>query len=167
MSGCGDDDALPGGLPAVCYPLHEAVVMSDEYDDLVTSFMTEVEAAAAQDPEEGEAVFLAGLGELDAEGEVLIDEIVGLYDDAIAVAPSNLPADLTKLKEGVLAGWVMLADALNEAESVPGFYAQLNYYFDDPDYTDVAYEAAAAVFRVDEYTIPECGFQLSIGQQQE
>lgn len=180
VGACGDDAAAPttttapaaptttlaAGTPAVCGPLAEVVRLSDEFSLRLNGVMTDIYAAAASGEDldaEAEAQLLDDFRGAFADATGLIDELIGHYNAAAALAEPELAADIVAVRDGTTMLMPILSGAFAEADT----FAELSTLFDtaltDPAVAEASMTAGLAALGIDEFSIPECGFKVSNG----
>ena len=90
-----------------------------------------------------------------------MDEIVARYDDALAVAPPELVSDLETLRDASLFLWPLLVASFGEATSLSEALEDFSAAVSTPQATETAQQGGLAAMRLNQFTIPECGFRLS------
>ena len=156
------------GVPAVCAPLAEVVEASDEMglrmSALLLELFEQIESSSDTDVgPEAEAQALADFKDVMLETDPIIDEIVGRYGAALVVAPDDLLADLEALRDATIAIWPLMLQAIESAESFQEFGELFRESMADPDLQAVTLDGGTAALRLDQFTVPECGFKLSNG----
>lgn len=142
-------------LGATCDALETVVELNDRANQAVNGVFAQLGDPAGADPAQLLEDLKAGFAEIDP----LIENARVAYDEAAAVAEPGLAADIEALRDGTLVIWPALRDAILEADSAEDI--DLTRVLSDPVITEAITSAAAAVLRLDEFTVPECGFRLS------
>lgn len=144
----------PGGEPAVCAHLRTV----HEIDAAMNQAMGEVVADLERT---GEAAAFSELQAIVAEADSLLADVISGYDAALDVSPADLRDDLSTLREGTVVLWEVVIDLIVEADSADDFAASFEAELQDPGFLEQTLAAATATLRLDEFTVPECGFRLS------
>jgi phage-related minor tail protein len=174
---CGDDAAAPTttvqatpgttlapGTPAVCGPLAEVVRMSDEFSLRLNGVMADIYAAATTGEElsaDAEAELLDDFRGAFAEASELVVELIGHYDDAAALAEPELAADIVAVRDATTMLMPILSEAVEDADTFDEFDTRLDAALTDPAVAAAAMAGGLAALSIDEFSIPECGFQVS------
>ncbi|HAX82810.1 MAG TPA: hypothetical protein DCY40_09620 [Actinobacteria bacterium] len=174
---CGDDAAAPTttvqatpgttlapGTPAVCGPLAEVVRLSNEFSLRLNGVMTDIYTAAATGEDlsaDAEAELLDDFRGAFADATELIDELIGHYDAAAALAEPELAADIVAVRDGTLMLMPILTEAFEEADTFVELDTRFDTALTDPEVAEASMTAGLAALSIDEFTIPECGFKVS------
>ncbi len=143
---------------AVCDALGEVRTLSDEIGLLTSELL--ILASEPPSPER-ETETAAGLAQVADELEGSLPELLDSYARAEAVADPDIATDIAVLAEGTAALTPAIAGAARSASSFAELDDAITAAFEDPDVQDSAQQAALAAIRLDQFTVPECGFQLS------
>lgn len=153
-AGPDPDTGVGSDRHPVCEPLAEVIELSALVD-------AEFAPLATLSPDaSSEAEVLEVMTDVADVLDEQSSQVFDAYDRAIDVAPPELVNDLETLAAGTADLLPPLVDGLRAAEGfddVQAAFAALA----EPPLADAAMEAARAAFELDEFTIPECGFQLS------
>lgn len=153
-----------GSVPPVCAPLSEVVAANNEATLVMNDVILRITTLASEGepPDEQEqADLLAGFQAVIAAGTPLMDEMVARYDDALAVALPGLVSDLETLRDASLFLWPLLADSFGEATSLSEALEDFSAAVSTPQATETAQQGGLAAMRLNQFTMPECGFRLS------
>lgn len=178
VGACGDDAAapttttaplvptttLPAGAPAVCGPLAEVVRISDEFSLRLNGVMAEIYAAAASGEQldaAAETELLADFRAAFAEADALMEELVGHYDDAAALADPQLAEHIVAVRDATTLLMPILNDALDDAATFEEFGTAFEAALTAPEVAETAMAGGLAALSIDEFSIPECGFKVS------
>ncbi len=142
------------GESAACAPLRTVHEIDTEMNEAMAEVVADLETT-------GEAAAFAELQAIVAETDPLLADVVTGYDEALAVAPDGLREDLSTLREGTVILWSSVIDLIITADSAEDFAASFEAALQDPEFLERTLATAAATLRLDEFTVPECGFRLS------
>jgi hypothetical protein len=147
-----------GDIPAACGPLREVKTLSDEIGERTSDIL--VLAAEPSSPEQ-EAETLAAFAQVADDIDALLPDVIAAYARAEQLADGDIADDLALLADGTEALTPPIVEAIRTAESFADLDEGLQSALEDPDLQESAQQAGLAALRLDEFTIPECGFQLS------
>lgn len=142
---------------AVCVELEKVRTLSNEMSLITNSAMVELTGSGGVIDE---AAVLARLREASDLLEQSLPTLLGAYEAAALVAPTDVAADLRALAGGTAVLTPALAEFMRNAATIQEL-AGIEQLFERPDLADAAYAAGTAALRLNGFTIPSCGFQLS------
>lgn len=151
----GDEDVAP-----VCDPLAEVAALSEEIALLTNDIVLTAFDPSTSEPD---AETLAGFEQLADELDELLPDVLDAYARAEEVADPEIASDIALVAEGTEALTPPFVEAVRSAESFDELDDEIEAALQDPDLQASAQEAGVAALRLDEFTVPECGFQLSNG----
>ena len=165
VAACGDSgegagasvaasDASQGESDVVCAPLRTVHEIDAEMNRAMAEVVADLETT-------GEAAAFAELQAIVADTDPLLADVVAGYDAALDAAPDRLREDLSTLRDGTVVLWHSVIDLIVAADSVEDFAASFETALQDPEFLEQTLASAAATLRLDEFTVPECGFRLS------
>jgi hypothetical protein len=145
--------SLPADAPPVCAELQRIRVLSDEMNEVLAPVF-----ATFSDPN-AEADMSALPAAADAM-DAILPEVVDAYSDAAAVADETLAKDIEAVSKATVEITPLMADVFRNADSVDDL-AQLEQSLGSEEMRAVTLSGGEAALRIDEVTIPECGFKFS------
>lgn len=104
------------------------------------------------------------LGDLQTVADMLddnLEQVLDAYDRAVALATPDVADDLERVAATAAAITPRIADAYRGVESLDQLAPRIEQALADPDLLEETQEGAVASVRLNEFTIPTCGFQLS------
>lgn len=148
-------ETMTDAVGETCAALQTVVDLNALANLAVNRVFAQLADPAGADPDQLLEDLKAGFTEIDG----LIEDARVAYDQAAEVAEPELASDIEALRDGTLIIWPALRDAILQAESAADI--DLTEVLSEPELTAAITSAAAAVLRLDEFTVPECGFRLS------
>ncbi len=144
--------ATSEGVAAVCTEI-----------ELIQDF--DAETAAATDQlfelvEADEAALIAGFNDVADTLDGLLPQVLATYERAAELAPPDVGDDLLAVGEGTALLTPAIVEVLRVAQSI-GDLAALEDIFSDQELADAAISAGEASLRLDDFTIPNCGFPFA------
>lgn len=148
-------ETMTDAVGETCAALQTVVDLNALANLAVNRVFAQLADPAGADPDQLLEDLKAGFTEIDG----LIEDARVAYGQAAEVAEPELASDIEALRDGTLIIWPALRDAILQAESAADI--DLTEVLSEPELTAAITSAAAAVLRLDEFTVPECGFRLS------
>ncbi len=148
-----------GDIDQTCAELQVVQDLSDQ----TTASTNEILQRVAADPEGmSEADTIAAFASLAGEIEALLPETLAAYDRAAAVAPPGIDDEIRAVADGTARLTPALVEAFTKIRNADDL-ANIQGIFAEPELQDAATDSGIASLRLDNFTLPNCGFQFSNG----
>jgi hypothetical protein len=148
------DPTVPAGAAPVCTELRRVRTISDEISlTMAPVLMTVLDPEAELD--------LASLPAIADELDARLPDVLDAYADASAVAEDDaMAADIDAVAGATEAVTPLLVQVFRSADSVEDL-TEIEQVLSSPENQSAAVSAGEASLRLDEFTVPECGFKFS------
>ena len=151
----GDD----GDIEQTCTELK---IVQDLSDQTRASTNEILQRVAADPGGTSEADTIAAFARLAGEIEALLPETLAAYDRAAAVAPPGIDDEIRAVADGTARLTPALVEAFTKIRNADDL-ANIQGIFAEPELQDAATDSGIASLRLDNFTLPNCGFQFSNG----
>jgi hypothetical protein len=149
----GPTDAAAG----FCVELQQVEVLTNEMALIMNAVIQEFTASSG---EPDEAVLQARLQEAADLMDRSLPGLLSAYESAAQLAPADVAADLRAVADGTALLTPPMVDVMRNARTVEDF-AGMEQVLEAPELAQAAVAAGTASLRLDEFTIPTCGFKFS------
>jgi hypothetical protein len=147
--------SLPADAPPVCAELQRVRVLSDEMNEVLAPvFATFADSSTEPD--------MSALPVAADAMDAILPQVVDAYADAAAVADETLAKDIDAVSKATVEITPLMAEVFRNADSVDDL-AELEQQLGSDELRVVAVSGGEAALRIDEVTIPQCGFKFSEG----
>ena len=153
------DTSLDGAAP-VCAELQVVKDLSDEISQVTDDILSTVLSAAGDGSELDEAALLTQFDEVARSLDASLSDVLDAYESAARLAEPQIADDIRVVADGTAVLTPVLVAVFVDATSLDDL-AALDTAFEDPEIVDAATSAGLASLRLDDFTVPECGFQFS------
>lgn len=146
----------PGDVETVCAELQTAQELSA---DVATS-VSDILIAVAEGSEGSEAETVQAFVDLGNDLEAGLPDLLATFDRAAAAAPEEVAVEIRSVADSTALLTPALAAGFREAAEA-GEIAGLQEVVATPELQEAGQRSGISALRLDNFTIPTCGFQFS------